>query len=924
MATPVFVGRQRELALLSDLAVKARADQPQVVLIEGEAGMGKSSLIAKVASALSGAVVLRASGEQSEYNFGYGVIGQIASAARSLGVATPALLGSQLSDSLDPLAVGAELLSLFDALGSQGQVVLLLVDDLHWSDPLSARALLFGLRRLGADRVLAAVTSRPGELAHHGESWYRFFAGDQRATRIQLGPMTLVELVKLSREMGAGELSRRAAVALLEHTGGNPLYCVAVLQELGAERLDQAHGPPRVPRDLASLVLVRVARLGPPARELVTAAAVLGQRCPLALAVQLAGLDDPVDALDQAVNASLLAEGPGELGTDISFVHPLVWSAVYHDLGPARRRQLHKRAAGLLKGERSLAHRVAAATGPDEALAADLEAMARDAAARAKTTLAASLFAQAANMSPDPGARERCLLDALEAYLAGGDVVEAESLAPLVERAAPSARRGALLANLDLFAGRLARAEERLAEVWQAHDQDPGPLSGAVCEQVTVSLIFGGMQGRVGQSILWGRRAVAASPGEHAVHKRALGLLSLALVSGYQAKEALSLPDYLPAPVGNVTAEDLDALILRGIARLWAGYPELAYPDLAHAAARLRGGSSARYAGLCLTYLAGAEYLLGAWDDALAHAELSVALVRDAGYAMWSAIAHHYAALVPAGRGDFAAAARHIEAAHSAEASLGRAWAGAVTAEAVLAMARGAPDDALRAATRVREEWKANWFGPVGLLDWRSLEVEALLALGDVTRGAQRLDELEAVQGEEISPLASTGTARLRALLAIARGDRAGAAEAFASAWQHASGLKLPLVLAQLEVDEARFLRQNGQRDRALARLGPAAARLADLGARPYAQICDQELARCEAPPRPEETRRELGLTGAEFAVARAVARGCTNKEAANELYVSVKTIEFHLSHVYMKLGARSRRELARLLEGAQPAQRGP
>jgi DNA-binding CsgD family transcriptional regulator len=917
MATPVFVGRQRELALLSDLAAKARSGQPQVVLIEGEAGMGKSTLLAKLASTLGRAAVLRASGEESESNLGYGVIAQVASGARRLGVATPGLLGDQLADSLDPLAVGAELLSVFDVLGRSEQLVLLLVDDLHWSDPLSARALLFGLRRLEADGVLAVVTARPGELACHGEGWYRFVAGDERATRVQLGAMETGDIVMLSRELGTGELSLRAAASLVEQTAGNPLYCVALLQELQAEHFDRGHGPPRVPRDLASLVLVKVARLGSPAQELVTAAAVLGQRCPLAVAVRLAGIDDPLEALEQTVNASLLVEEPGEWGSEISFMHPLVWSAVYDDLGPARRRELHRRAAGLVEGERALAHRVAASTGTDEALAADLEVVAREARAKGRTALAASLFAQAASASADVDLREAHLLDALEARLAGGDVVGAEALAPLVERASPSVRRSALLGNLDLFAGRLARAEERLAEVWQAHDQEPWPLAGVVCEQITVSLIFGGMQGRVEQSVLWGRRAVEASTESPSVHNRALGLLSLALVSAYRAREALSLPEHLPGSAGNVAAEDLDALILRGIARLWAGYPELAYQDLAHAAARLRGGSSARYAGLCLTYLAGAEYLLGAWDDALAHAELSVSLVRDAGYAMWSAIAHHYAALVPAARGDFGTAARHIEAAHAAEASLGRAWAGAVTAEAVLAMARGSPDDVLRAVTRVREEWKANWFGPVGLLDWRSLEVDALLALGDVGHAAQRLTELEQLQGDDASPLARTGLARLKALVALGRGDHAGAARAFAEAWRYAAGGRLPLVLAQLEMDEARFLHQSGEREQALARLRSAAARLAALGARPYALRCEQELARCDAPSRPEEMRRELGLTAAEFSVARSVARGLTNKEAAEELYVSAKTIEFHLSHIYMKLGLRSRRELARLLAGA-------
>jgi len=910
MASQVFVGRQRELAVLADLAARARADQPQVVLVEGEAGMGKSSLLARFVPAAGGTAVLRASGDEGESSLSYGVICQVAAAARSLGVATPALLSGELAESLDPLAVGAELLSVFDTLGRPGQLTLLLVDDLHWSDPLSARSLLFCLRRLVADRVLVVVTARPGQLARYGEGWYRFVAGDERATRLQLGPLGTAEVVALSGELGTGQLSGRAAALLLEHTAGNPLYCVALLQELGAEQLDRVHGPPRVPRDLASLLLARVSRLQPAAQDLVMAAAVLGQRSPLRLAGELAGIDDPPVALEQAAAASVLAEVPGELGDDISFVHPLVRSAVYYDLGAARRAALHRRAAGLLSGERSLAHRVAAAAGPDEALAADLEEAARAAQRSGRRMLAASLFAQAATASAEAGPRERRLFDAFEAHLAGGDVVGAEALAPLVERAAPSGRRSALLGTLDLFAGRLASAEQRLGEAWQAGDRSQPWLAAALCDQVAVCL----QQERGDEAVLWGRRAVEVSEGNPLAHNRARGLLALALAWTRRVREALALLEQLPGPSEQLAADDLDPLILRGTARLWAGYPELAFPDLSHAAARLTGGSSARYAPTCLTYLACAEYLLGAWDDALAHAELSVSLVRDAGYATWSPIAHLYATLVPIGRGDFGLAASHIKAANAA-AALGGAWAATVTAEAALAMARGAPGDALHAVAQVRGEWKGEYFGIAGLLDWRSLEVEALVALAQPELAAQRLGELEQLQGDDASPLASASTARLRALLSMARGDRAAASQAFATAWEHASGLRVPLVLAQLEMDEARFLRQSRQRKRALARLRSASARLAALGAGPYAQLCDQELARCQAQPRPSETRRELGLTTAEFAVARAVRKGLTNKEAADELYLSVKTIEFHLSHIYMKLDIRSRRELARLLE---------
>ena len=125
------------------------------------------------------------------------------------------LLASGLHDGVDPLSAGPELLGLLDTIGRGGELVVLLVDDLHWADTASARALLFALRRLRADPVLVVVTSRPGELARHGEGWYRFASGDERATRLQLGPFGTEDLAALSRALGSGELSSAGATSLL-------------------------------------------------------------------------------------------------------------------------------------------------------------------------------------------------------------------------------------------------------------------------------------------------------------------------------------------------------------------------------------------------------------------------------------------------------------------------------------------------------------------------------------------------------------------------------------------------------------------------------------------------------------------------------------------------------------------------------------
>ena len=176
-------------------------------------------------------------------------------------------------------------------------------------------------------------------------------------------------MVALGRALGVGELPRRAVSRLLEQTGGNPLYCRAVLEEAGIAGLDRPGGALQVPRSLAGVVLGRVGALGPAARELVAAAAVLGHHCELAAAAALAGLDDPLPALGEAVAAGILVEQPGGAAAGIGFSHLLVQRAVYGDLSPARRRRLHQRAAGLAGRDRALGHRVAAAAGPDDRLA---------------------------------------------------------------------------------------------------------------------------------------------------------------------------------------------------------------------------------------------------------------------------------------------------------------------------------------------------------------------------------------------------------------------------------------------------------------------------------------------------------------------------------------------------------------------------
>jgi DNA-binding CsgD family transcriptional regulator/tetratricopeptide (TPR) repeat protein len=913
----VFVGQVGELAVLEAAAAAARYGQPQVVLVEGDAGAGKSSLLARFAAGLAGAAVLRASGDEAELLLPYGVVGQLTASARGAG-GPPGLLAADLSDGVDPLAVGADLVVWLGQCCRGQQMVLAVIDDLQWADGPSARALLFAVRRLQADPVLVVVSARPGELARLGEGWLRFLAGDYRAGRVRLGGLGPEEIVALGRALGAGELPRRVVSSLLEETGGNPLYCRAVLEEAVARDVDLGGGL-NVPRSVAGVVLERVGALSQAARRLAEAAAVLGRRCDLSTAAVLADLADPLPALGEAVAAGILMEEPGGAAAGIGFSHLLVQRAVYEDLCPARRRRLHQQAAGLADWDRALGHRVAATVGPDDGLAAELEAAAREGRCQGRTAQAAAWLAQAAALSGQQQAADRRLLDALEILVAYGEVAQAEVLAARVA-AGPDAQRSWVLGTLDFLAGRTAAAEVRLREAWQAHDRARDAFAGGAAATRLAVLCL--VAGRVPEAIEWAERAAAAGAAlPAAMRHRALGVLAIALVANGRGPEGLARLAFLPSTPAEVPRKDTDTLAMRGMARNLAEDLPGAIADLSAAAARLRAGIPLRSPSLCLAHLALAEWRVGSWDDAVVHAELAVSLARDADRAWEFAVVHYVAAVVPALRGEWQAADAHVEMALEAARFTGaqRACGAAATAEAFLAMARGDLEGVTGTAAAVRATGAAQLPSLVPY-DWRSLEIEALIGLGRLGEAETALTELEAVLSPAGPPSAQVDAARLRGDLATVAGHPAAAAAAFETAWRRAQGLRVPLALAQLEISDAGRLRAAGQARAAVMRLRSARQRLITLGARPYVEICDRELVAAGVSAGPQTMTALPGLTPAELAVARLVATGRSNRQTAAELYVSVKTVEFHLGHIFDKLGIRSRKDLITRI-GAPPPQ---
>ena len=910
LAGPAFVGRARELERLAGLLAEAVAGRPRVAVVEGEAGLGKSSLITEFLARHREIPVLAASGEASEQALRWGMVRQLTyrlSAGQAsddpAGRRFPLLAGGPAAGA-DPLAVGEELAALFAGRSAGGGLAVVL-EDLQWADQPSARALLFACRRLAGDKVLAVVSGRPRELGRLGEGWTRFLAGDRRCSRLALGRLSAAELAELGAALGRPGLAGRAVRRVGEHSGGHPLFARAMLTELPDRVLEGAEEDLYLPRSLATVIMPRLAALPAGARNLVVAASVLGERCAMSDAAVLAGVPQPDHALDQAVAAGFLEARPGQRG--LRFTHELIRRAVYADIGTARRRSLHRWAAALTDGPQTLRHRVAAASGTDRALALELDTAAAAAADRGEPAPAAAYLIHAAQLGVRGDERDGRLLSAFELLLRAADAAGAEALRPLAEHLPPGARRDTALGQLAMLQGRPAAAEALFLAACRA----PGGSDEAAAG---LALVYGNASSAE-ESRHWARRSGQAAAPRPEI--RAAQAMARALAG--EAGPALRSLSFLPGTPALVPDAQADALTARGLLRLWTGDECGADGDLTAVVSRIRGGLRPRYPGQALGYLAEAAFRLGRWDEARDHAELAVSLAEEAGRSCDLPFAHHLAARVTALRAEWDLAAAHVRSAERAAraAGTGSAMVFAAAARAALGLARDDPAEVLHGAGS-RPAAPGPGDDPTVSL-WRPAWIWALIRTGRLDEADAALDELEAGPGGGAGHQARVHTARLRASAALARGQAEPAVALLEACRAAADGLPVPLTRALFDVEYGRCLARVHRRPAALARLRGAHEALTRLGARPFADAVAAELAALGLRGRPDADSGLAGLTAQELQVARLVADGLSNREAAAQLYLSPKTIEYHLAHIFAKLGIKTRYQLAARIRPAQP-----
>lgn len=909
-----FVGRSEEVQLLTNYARKAQQGEPRLLVVEGEPGIGKTALIRRVAEEMEGDFALWwAACDPAEKDIRFGVLQQWARHIRVQATERPLLTGLTQGQTSGVSAVEAagELL-LFLREEAKRRPILLVVDDLQWSDEASLRVLRTLVRRWWHERLVLLLSCRPGKgAAGTRDGTQRWVTQAKHGRLIQLGGLSLDDFTALTRQVGQAELEPWAVRRLHQHTDGSPLYAHSVLAEASAEALTDTSRRLPVPHSLAGAVERQIQRLEPDSRKLLDALAVLDKKVPLALAAAVANVANPPAALAPLLSARLVKWWPDQPTTPLCIEHALQSQAIYEAMSPQQRHALHAAAAPLVDVTSSWVHKVAAVSRPDPDLANELEEEANQQAAAGQSVRAAAFLLWAAELSDARTSREKRLLTAITHVLSANYTLRDKALHDAARDCAPCPARDYVLGRLAVARSDFTEAERLFTHALATSDPDLEPQTVALCCTWLGTIHVWRDDVRKALPLL--EKALQLGMPSSNSTDYARSMYALACSGVYGAERALQeLTAQIPWPPQDpeqTALSDTALLRPRGIVSLCAGDYRKASMDLTVLTGRQRNGLIADVRANDYILLAKAQWLQGDWDAAMINAEHAVTLDANDGPLSRRAKGHAMAAVVTAGRGHWALAHQHHQTsrdnAHKSALYIDTWWT--LWADAWISHAQG--DPAATARTLLPMFHRNTGISRARMFSWLPLLAEAQIRLGDFDRAEDTLNELRT---HTASPLYQLVSSWLTGLMAHSAHDHDTAQTAFEQ------GLVLPDLVAplyqtMLRHDYARMLLQLGRPKDAIPHLRTVDNFYTDLGAAPYAERAAADLDACGATCH-QRNSLAIHLTEREHTIAHLAAQGLTNGEIAGKLYVSTKTVEYHLSNVYTKLSLTSRRQLPAVL----------
>jgi ATP/maltotriose-dependent transcriptional regulator MalT len=914
-----FVGRTCELERMDQCLREAESGKASSLLVQGPPGIGKSALVRHWVSRLAPGErsVLRAACDPAEEDSAFGVIGQLVSRVQAAVRDRFPLLRGTIPATAEPFQVGRELLGLLGELQSGGPV-LVIVDDVQWSDRPSAQVLGFVLRRLEADAVLTVLLARSGAESGQGAGLDlpRLIAGTPYSCSLSLSGLGVPEVAELATLAYGRPLGGGTAERLRKHTGGHALYLQTLLAEFPVERVVQAGGSLPVPTSLAQALRRQLEALPVPARSVVEGIAVLGGPVPLATAARVAGVAEPDAALECLLTQGLVRWWPNRPPALVGIAHDLQREAILSATPPSRLRTLHTTAAALVPRSASWAHRVAATHGSDALLANELELAAAEYHASGEAVKSATLLLWASEVAPSGGERERLLLTAAARLLWAQQYMRVEPLLARIGACEPCPLRSLVLGGYGTPRAALG-ATELLAEALEGEPAATGAgfVRAMAGTWLGISYVTDG-HGAKAVPLL--RHVLADDRLEPQLAPWAAGALGLARSHSAGARAGLREYDDITRTHRPCSAaEHAIQRAYRGMLQLWAGDLTDAEHELTVALDAARANGCAVTSEFTYANLAASQYFLGRWDEAGINADLALAIC-DAEEKLWAfPYAYCVASWVPAGRGQWQRARDLLRRSYQWSRTLALTPSHAVPlaaiGDAVLAQARGDHAGMLAALRTVLSAQPDS--GPLSYQAWwRPLHVEALIASGDLSGAASALARLTELR--ETAPALDTAVAWLSGQLAQARGETERARDLFEQGLARpTSADDPPLHRAMLAHSHGRLLKGMGHQWRAAICFAQARAQFEALGARPFLTRYREDLARPTSDGRAEGRAPLSELTDRERDIAQFISRGLTNREIADKLFISSKTVEYHLSHIYQKFSLSGRRELRDLVQ---------
>jgi DNA-binding CsgD family transcriptional regulator/tetratricopeptide (TPR) repeat protein len=901
----MLLGRDHERTQIEWALTQARSGESATLALVGEPGIGKTALLDHAARRAEGMSVLHARGVQSEAQIPFASLLELLRPAlvmldqlpRPQAVALESALALRPASLQERFAVGAATLGLLAAYADSGPVAVL-VDDAHWLDGSSAQALLFAFRRLVADPIAAVLTVREGEPS--------LLDGADLPT-LRIGGLTSSEAATLLDGVAPVTAER-----LHRATAGNPLALLELVSEADDLALAPEGAPLLVSARVSQAFLRRTETLDDPARLALALVATSESRdlATLERAAQRLGAD--LATLSSAESAGLIAVRAGS----VEFRHPLARSAIYADTPVAVRRDAHRALAASLPDrdvDRRAWHLAEAAVGTDDSASAALEQAGARGQARSSYATATAAFERAARLAPQSPRRANLLWQAAQAaWLAGF----AERAGTLLDEARDETSDPIRSVDIDRLAGHIATRRGPVmrghAILTEAASRADGDRAAEMLAEAAYACFLAGNSRDMLDTAQRARARLTAGASIRARFKAVTADGMARIIGGDAAAGAEAIREAIALAEGATELRDDPALLpWLALAPIFAREASAGRSLLEHAVSAARERAAVGSLPFLLNLIARDQATTDRWALAEATYREAIELARESDQRTELVFGLAGLAWLDARRGRQpecrASAAEALELCARLGTRLHEVWATAALGELELGLGEMAA--AVRHFERQRALLADLSITDVDLSPAPEL-VDAYLRLGRTDDARTAAREFAAAAGAKGQPWPLARAARCEAQVAD---DPVGL---FEQALAHHAQTVDAFEEARTRLAYGERLRRARNRVLAREQLRAAAQTFERLDAKPWADRAATEFAATGETLRRRDPNTIDALTPQELQIAVLLASGKTTRETAATLFLSPKTVEYHLRHAYQKLDIHSREELAQRLAG--------